>query len=188
MDEFRCLVVGHSFVVRLKKAMCAGALGTHMGFKLHQCNTILLGRGGLGTDGVKRLVSPVMGTFQPHIIHLEIGTNDLCCSQPSLVGSKILDLVQWFREWGVLQITAGQVLFRQPISCLPDFNSKVVELNSFLQASLSTYHYASFWAHHGMWSPTAPVLSKDGVHLNEAGMHLFYRSLRGALLKSSRNC
>ena len=69
MEEFRCLVVGHSFVVRLKNAMCAGAVGTHMGFKLHQCNTILLGRGGLGTYGVRRLVSPVMRTFQPHIIH-----------------------------------------------------------------------------------------------------------------------
>ena len=110
MDEFRCLVVGQSLLPDLK--MCAGAIGTHMGFKLHQCNIILLGRGGLGTDGLRKLVSFVMGTFQPHI-YLEKGADDLCCSQPSLVGSKVLDLVQWFRDWGVLQITVGQVLHCQ---------------------------------------------------------------------------
>ena len=68
-----CLVIGHSFVNRLDHAIHAGSVGVHHGFNLSQCEIKLLVRGG------KRIATPFLRTFQPHVVHLEIGTNDLSC-------------------------------------------------------------------------------------------------------------
>ena len=90
----KVLVFGHSFVRRLHRDLTTqfdmqAALNNNLpdvSIKLH----------GIGGRTVDKLVKYDFGyvqKFQPNIVILEVGTNDLPLTKPETVGSKIDDLV-----------------------------------------------------------------------------------------------
>ena len=62
--------------------MQSGMHGFHPNFNLTQCECVLLGIGGFKVTQVEEVVQDTMWGFQPHVVYLELGTNDLCHSSP----------------------------------------------------------------------------------------------------------
>ena len=124
--------------------------------------------------------------FQPRVIILELGTNDLCVvgQRPESVGSDIEHLVQVLHDHcGAEFIMVCLVIYRSAIPPhVPNFSHKVDLLNKYLKVVLEPLPYAEAWIHRGLQSPSIAVLCRDGVLLNEAGNYAFYRSYRGAIL------
>ena len=128
---------------------------------------------GIGGRTVAKLRSFDLGrvrAFQPHVVILEIGSNDLCeAGQRSVRPGKF--------------VVVCQILNRATApSQHPDYNLGVQVLNNYLKVVLEPLSYAEFWNHKGLRRPSIPMLLRDGVHLNDRGNYALYRSYRGAIL------
>ena len=87
----KVLVFGHSFVRRLHRDLTTqfGVLN----FNLPDVSIKLHGIGGRTVDKLVKYDFGYVQKFQPNIVILEVGTNDLLLMKPETVGSKIDDLV-----------------------------------------------------------------------------------------------
>lgn len=124
----------------------------------------------------------MVAQFQPDIVFLQIGTNDLTLRGMSSVklGSEMEDFVRLLHEeYGVRYICVGQTIKREHRG---DFNANVSILAQYLKTVLEPLPYAIYWTHRGFWRSCRPYLSYDGVHLNREGQHKLYKSIRGAVL------
>ena len=180
------LFLHHSLVRRLQTFLTEHheRRATH-NMNLPHENVSFLGIG--GRTASKRLSFDLdkIKAFQPKIIILELGTNDLCVvgQRPESVGSDIEHLVQVLHDHcGAEFIMACLVIYRSAIPPhVPDFSHRV-DLNKYLKVVLEPLPYAEAWSHRGLQSPSIAVLCRDGVHLNAAGNYALYRSYRGAIL------
>ena len=181
----RALVVGHSFIKRLKHDMNRGLIPQNLG--LSWCKVRMLGIGGLTADYLKVRSEKMMKEFRPHIVYIEIGCNDLSEGiGPEVVGSEIDEYVSWLLDLGIRKVLVGQLIFQEnDPPDVPDYNDKVIILNKYLKAVINDKESALFWAHRGMWRPSSPVLGKDGLHLSEYGQKQLFRSIRGALIHAA---
>ena len=181
------LFLHHSFVRRLQTFLtehherCA----TH-NMNLPHENVSFLGIGGRTVSKKLSFDLDKIKAFQPKIIILELGTNDLCVmgQRPESVGSDIEHLVQVLHDHcGAEFIMVCLVIYRPAIPPhVPDFSHKVDLLNKYLKVVLQPLPYTEAWSHRGLQSPSIAVLCRDGVHLNAAGNYALYRSYRGAIL------
>ena len=120
--------------------------------------------------------------FQPHIIILEIGTNDLSMARPETVGSKIDDLVALLLTVPTVKVIGVcLVTFR---ASSPEFNEKVTLLNQYLKVVFEDVFNVFCWTHKGFTQPTISPLLKDGVHFTRRAEYTLYCSYRGAILKA----
>ena len=74
-----------------------------------------------------------------------------------------------------------QICVCQTLNCENDaaFNTRVKFLTKYLKVP-----YCFFGGHRGFWNTSQRYFARDGVHLNKLGQYKYYRSLRGAVLKS----
>lgn len=126
----RVLVLGHSFVWRLENFIRRSTRPcVEPDFALPQPTSIHFhGIGGHTVHFLQRYDLAVVRTFQPTILILEIGSNDLC--NPNLLVNDLafdlLRLIYTFHfQYGVVHIIVGQILpqMQTPRRC-PDFNSR----------------------------------------------------------------
>ena len=100
--------------------------------------------------------------FQPRVIILELGTNDLCVvgQRPESVGSDIEHLVQVLHDHcGAEFIMVCLVIYWSAIPPhVPDFSHKVDLLNKYLKVVLEPLPYAEAWIHRELQSPSIAVL------------------------------
>ena len=128
---------------------------------------------------------PVVALFAPDILILQLGTNDLSLLDPLVVGSSIEELVTVLQDtYNVKLICVCQTLLGSD----PVFNARVRAFNKYLKTFLEALPYVFSWGHRGFWNASQRFLARDGVHLNRQGQYKFFRSLRGAVLKSLRIC
>ena len=128
---------------------------------------------------------PVIASFAPDIVILQLGANDLSQLDPLVVGSSIEELVTTLHDrYNIKIVCVCQTLRGSD----PVFNARVHALNKYLKTLLEALPYSFFWGHRGFWNSSQGFLARDGVHLNRQGQFKFYRSLRGAVLRSLRTC
>ena len=181
------LILGHSFVRRLQTFLTEhhDRRAAH-NMNLPHENISFLGIGGRTVSKILSFDLDKIKAFQPKVIILELGTNDLCVvgQRPESVGSDIEHLVQVLHDHcGAEFIMVCLVIYWSAIPPhVPDFSHKVDLLNNYLKVVLEPLPYAEAWSHRGLQSPSIAVLCRDGVHLNAAGNYALYRSYRGAIL------
>lgn len=183
MDQPRVLILGHSFIRRLREFIARNASDYDLKFNICDSFTIRWhGVGGRTVSKLKQFDLSVVAQFQPDVVFLQIGTNDLTLRGMSAVklGSEIEDFVRLLNEeYGVRFICVGQTIRREHRG---DFNANVSILAQYLKTVLEPLPFAIYWTHRGFWRSCRPYLSYDGVHLNREGQHKLYKSIRGAVL------
>lgn len=189
----RVLILGHSFVSRLQNAIHHGPLSscTRPTFDLDKCCEICMyGVGGRTIEKLQRLDMGVVGRFQPDVLILEIGTNDLSHTRPETVGSDIESFIQLVRrQFGVRVVGLCEVLnrkIRNQHFFDGAFNRQADLLRQYLHVVLSDMPGVFIWQHKSiiLAEPELCLLSRDGVHLSDHGEYRLYRSYRGAILKA----
>lgn len=138
IPSHRILVLGHSFIWRLKRFMTNSTLPcVEPDFALPPSTLLRFhGVGGRTVPALRRHDLSVVAAFNPTIIVLEIGSNDLC--DPNLtvltLATNILHLINLLHfRFYVLHIIVGEILPRvkTPPYC-PNYNARVAHLNHTL--------------------------------------------------------
>ena len=180
MAEPRVLVLGDSFIRRLRLFLSRDSHDFSVDFKLSHCHWHRVG--GRTVSKTLHLDLNVIESFRPEIVIMQLGSNDLTDSDPLHVGSAIEDFVRLLHDtYGVKVVCVCQTIMRQGAVV---FNRKAKLLTKYLRVVLEPIPYAIFWGHRGFWRPTQNFYARDGVHLNSPGQVKYHRSLRGAILRS----
>lgn len=185
----RIMVLGHSFVWRLEKFVAESSLAcVNDKFQLSMSPTThFCGTGGRTMTKLRRFDLPVVAQFNPTVLILELGSNDLCNPYCDInyLASDIFDLVQAFHfQYNIKHIIVSAVMPRRtPPILFPPYNTRVSILNGILYHSLKNTPFATFWFHPSIFRSKTPVFLPDGVHLNSTGNHLLYHSYQKALLR-----
>jgi len=184
MGQPRVLVLGHSFIRRLRDFIVKNAPDYHLNLNLTDSVTVQWhGVGGRTIAKVRQFDLGEVIRFRPDIVFLQIGTNDLVQRgmSPLTVGSAIEDFVRLLHdEYGVRLICVGQTIRRHLAG---NFNANVRLLAQYLKTVLEPLPFAIYWTHRGFWRASNSYLSYDGVHLNREGQHKLFKSIRGAVMQ-----
>jgi len=179
------LLLGHSFIRRLSEDLQSQFdERANVNFKLSRDAIVHLhGVGGLTVRRLVRSKLGVVSSLSPHVVILEIGTNDLSTLAPEVVGSEIEELVRLLLEtYSIRAVGVCEVILRVRA---PLFNAAARTLNQYLNVVLDPIPNAFCWEHHGFSEPSQNPYS-DGVHVNSFGQYVLYRSYRGAILHALR--
>jgi len=183
MGEPRVLILGHSFIKRLRRFVLDNSPDYGLDFNLSDSvNIFWHGVGGRTIAKVQQHDLAEIIRIRPHIVYLEIGTNDLSQRgmSPLTVGSAIEEFVRLIHDnYGVSIVCVGQTVRRSPVG---NFNENVKLLAHYLKAVLEPLPFAVYWSHRGFWRPSLTYLSYDGLHLNKEGQHKLFKSIRGAII------
>ena len=126
----------------------------------------------------------VVTFFQPDIVILQLGSNDLTAHDPLHVGSAIDDFVRLLHvTYGVRLIYICQTLRSEADT---RFNRNVNVLTQYLRVIKEFIPYAHFWGHRGFWNAVHNFYARDGIHLDRGGQFKFYRRIRGVIFRSLR--
>ena len=181
MSVLRVLILGHSFIRRLREYIRRNA---DLDANLHILEGIELKWHGVGGRTVLKTVQfdlTVVEKFMPDIVILQLGTNDLSHLPAVNVGSAIEDLTRSLHDLlNVKCVCVCQTIYR---TGTPTFNKNVILLNQYLKVVLEPIPYAMFWSHKGFWRAKTNFMAREGIHLNGLGQYKLYRSLRGAVLR-----
>lgn len=190
----RIMVLGHSFVWRFEQFLTKSPTPCIHHWNLpDQVSFKFQGVGGRTVPLLKRLDLHIISKFKPHLLLLEIGSNDLCHShiKPDALADDIFRLVTLLHfKYHVPFIIVNQVLYRRRFPPhLRSYNSRVRCLNRALFRRLRHFKFTMFWHHYLLTRATVPILTADGIHLNRTGNHLLYHSYQDAIARTtSRPC
>ena len=184
-------IAGHSFVRRLNE-YATYQFGSYHNMKIENsvANVTTIGISGLTIDKLLHQHMHRITTTNPQIVYIEIGSNDLCDPNGDIrqIGLKIKEACKMLLRLGIKKVIIGEIVFRFGRGIprnVPDYNYKVLNLNRFLQVHLDSEAEPRllFWRHKYVWR-SALRLYIDGVHYNNDGNKRYFRSVRGALIKS----
>lgn len=183
------LVLGHSFVWRLDKFITDSSLScVTPNFQLPLSPKVQFsGIGGRTVTKLQKFDLPVVNRFQPTVLILEIGSNDLCipnCNSNDLA-TTIFHLIQRLHfDYHVDHIIVSQIMPRcSPPAVTPPYNTRVRQVNDNLYYLLKRAPFASLWYHFALLRLGNKVFLPDGVHLNQMGNHFLYHSYQKALFR-----
>ena len=179
------LLLGHSFIRRLRDD-----LRSHFDSRADdtfglQDDAIVHfhGVGGLTVAKLRRDLG-IVSSLSPHVVILELGTNDLANLSPEVTGSEIEELVRLLLDtFSVRVIGVCEVI---PRVRAPFFTGAASILNQYLCGVLEPISNVFCWRHRGFNNPSVDPYLPDGVHVNSFGQYCLYRSYRGAILKALR--
>lgn len=185
----RILVLGHSFVWRMNKFITETTFPcVDRHFHLTDAVPISFhGIGGRTVDSLRASDLHAVSAFNPTVIILEIGSNDLCDPNSAApeIAANILRLIQILHfQYRVPYIIFSQVLRRRrPPHMTPAYNNRVPHLNNAVRHLLRQVPFASIWFHTDLLRAKVNVFLQDGVHFNQIGNHLLYHSYQKAILR-----
>ena len=190
------LILGHSYITRLRKATDTGLFPRDFDLREYHINWWY--RGGATISTIRDNLPHVL-LSRPQIVVIQIGGNDF----DGLVSDSFLDipfqlltLARRIRQTSTVKAVYIGKLFYRDIhpKYLPTpthvqrYNNKVDSINELLEASAPTL--AKFQIHvrncKGRVLLRSAILSCDGTHLNQRGLKKFYRSIRGALVAAKK--
>ena len=178
----KLLVIGHSFVRRMRERLAGGGLRLARDFAA----TIIRGFGGMRLESLRQHIGYVKH-LEPTLIVVDIGTNDLaspmCCplalAEAVVTTAKEFAAVPSVRHVVVLQMMPRTKSRRSR----PNFNDACDVYNAHVRKLTKKLETVHSWSHRGMVMEWDKYLLPDGVHLNHAGMNKYIRSVRGAALQ-----
>ena len=185
--QTRIMVLGHSFVWRLEKFLNETALPCLPSHLINSTNTTLRfnGIGGQTVPQLRRVAVSEIRRCQPHLLIIEIGSNDLCNPHvtPDQLAQDIFNFIQTCYYHHKVPFTiVNQVLKRNHLPpALPSYNERVFRLNTLLHNKFQNIEFAVFWYHHSLTRAKTPILALDGIHLNHIGNHLLAHSYQNAI-------
>ena len=184
MAKQRVLIIGHSFVHRLKtfvqKKRHMQAFSSLRGM----ADIYFHGVGGRTIAKFRKFDFNVVRQLVPDVIIVQLGSNDLVELSPQTVGSELESLVRELYEIDSVQfVVVGQVLRRHTPNSV-EYNCKVGKLHQYLKVVLEPLPFCYYWRHRGFWKSKSELYLPDGVHLNNLGNYKFMRSIRGAVLQA----
>ena len=141
MAEPRVLVLGDSFIRRLRLFLSRDSHHFSVDLKLsHRAFIKWHGVGGRTVSKTLHLDLNVIESFQPEIIIMQLGSNDLTDSDPLHVGSAIEDFVRLLHDtYGVKVVYVCQNIMRQGAVVV---NRKAKLLTKYLRVVLEPIPYA----------------------------------------------
>ena len=196
----RLLLVGHSFLSRLRQYMMDEGLPAH--FNLDSIQDIhWFRRGGMRLDNVWVNQAPSAAfrssfqSFKPTHVYIELGTNDLShanYNEALCIARDLSDLVQWILHNSVKIVIWGKILYRLkdlrdiPRTARYDFGVDLILFEEYRQLVASSLHktlpgLARIWSHSHI-EARKNLICLDGVHLTNPGVKRYYYSLRGAFM------
>ena len=187
-------IVGHSFVKRLKTFIASSADLSHS-LNLPPGKFLVQYSGFPGAQVHDlRAKLDVISDFQPDLVIMLVGTNDLFHHSPSHTAAQITDLVDTLRfVLKVPEVVVCQTLnrgvpttpSRYPVD-VSEFAEKVSALNRTLDRTLKGF--ATLWRLKGFWSDEAhkAAISADGVHLSQIGNRKLFNNLRAIVVTFSK--
>ena len=144
MADPRVLILGHSFVHRLYSFIDSTS-NPVLTLSLGISEPLHVKWHGIGGRTIAKALAfdlHVVESFKPHVVILELGTNDLTHLDPTTVGSSLEDLTQVLHfRYGVQRIVVCQTIFRDKA---PAFNSQVTILNKYLEVVIPSLPHAYF--------------------------------------------
>ena len=120
----------------------------------------------------------------PNVVIMDIGSNDLCDKEadPDAVALLILALVELLlKDLPLRCLILCQVLPRKN-QLFSGYNERVWHSNGLLREAVKGIHGGKFWLQHSLCNPSQNIFTRDGIHLNDEGHQVLYRSYRGAIL------
>ena len=205
------LILGHSFIKRLKRA-CDAKERSKMSntFDIQRlCNILFKGIGGLTVNKLTKnngsLLRSLLDSTSPDIVFLQIGGNDLS-NDPTFIKAEEISLalvnvaILLHSQYGVKEIIIGHIMPRfKPYGAklrqknLKKYNRCVQLANILLQKEAATYNFIKIWNHNKKFQTLDKHVEilrtrfhNDGVHLSKSGTYYYYKSIRGALIGACR--
>ena len=185
----RIMILGHSFVWRLARFIAETDLPcVNQKFQLTTASAVSFhGIGGRTVLKLWQFDLTAIARFNPNIIILEIGSNDLCNPHLSVdnIATNILQVVQTIHfHYHVAHVIISQILPRRsPPQMSPPYNTRVEQLNQQLRHLFTPVPFATFWFHYSIRRSKSPVFLRDGIHLNHTGNHFLFHSYQKTLLR-----
>ena len=141
--------MGHSFIRRVHDFLCRN-FNAHIAKTLSLDGDLLIRWHGIGGRTVSKPREYDLGVveeFGPHVVLMQLGTNDLTTISAVETGSAIEDLCPLLYEsYGVELICVCQTLYRKDAS---SFNKRVDLLTKYLKVVLEPIPYVFYWRTEG---------------------------------------
>ena len=190
----KVLIQGHSFITRFKQFIREN--NEHYSFSLNLSpQEFMVQYSGRPGGKVHHLWSDENITdFEPEIIILQCGSNDLCdhTVSPMDLRDKLIEYIHHlFNTCNVQRVIVMQILHRlepeQHVRHRVDiewFNNRVDTFNHLISDSLGHIPLAYFAKHRGLCDHHVlyQAMHKDGIHLNSSGYPKYFRNIRSALM------
>ena len=176
----RALVLGHSFVRRLKKRMEKAGWELSLRHRVH-----LHGVGGRRIKTVYQNDGDVVRRYLPDVVFLQVGGNDITCREsPTDVFRMLERLVRWLsEELMVPTVIVGSIFCRRRPRGMSrrQYDRRKRKINLFLSRRYGAYRRGKrvFFFTHSFFRDR--YFERDGVHLNDRGNRMFFYSIRTAL-------
>ena len=187
------LFLGHSFVRRASQHLLSSNQ-SNLNLPLATHDVMFQFRGGAHIADIMHLYRKAPN-FNPDIVVIDIGTNDLFNFTNTPSHSLALQLFDTARHLvqhcGVRHVIILEVLPRTTwgrFGAPQSFSSRVARFNTMLKSLVSQHQEStpiSFWFHKGILADVSQFIL-DGCHLNPAGMTKYLKSVRRAILFQTR--
>ena len=145
MADPRIFILGRSFVHRLYSFIDSTS-NPVLSLSLGTSEPLRVKWHGIGGRTIAKALAfdlHVVESFKPHVVILELGTNDLTLLDPTTVSSFLADLTQVLHfHYGVQRIVVCQKIFKDKA---PEFKSQVTLLNKYLEVVTPSLPHAYFW-------------------------------------------
>ena len=137
--------------------------------------------------------------FEPHIVFLQIGSNDLCDAaiSPEAIAQDIVSYAEYILETlHVCYVIIGEVVPRL-VTFAPEYNERVFACNRLLKRALvrqagrhreEVNPRISLAPHAGLHSCDSAMYASDGIHLSARGNMRLVRSIRGGVIRAYKSC
>lgn len=188
----RLLFMGSSMVSRFAAAMSENA-AMEPNFGLEGCFVQAYGVSGRWAKDLKEDLWCVEA-FKPEVVIIHAGGNDLSSFKANgrieVVADYLINMAKLLHEQhGVKYVLISALLPRFWPYCWRDYPSnyeqKRVACNQILQAVLEETDYARLWTYTDITWPRG-LFGDDGVHLTPVGNKIWYKHLRGCVIRALR--
>lgn len=158
------------------------------------------GKPGATVESLKECQLSVVEDFEPHLVILDIGTNDLALpsSSPEKLASAIAELVHTLlTAYNIRHIVVLQILYRfrssrpnRRVINIEKFNKDVDTCNQLLSEKLSRFRTCKLWWHKGLWGENQrSMIDAGGVHLSKPkGQRKYFYNLRAIVVSYLKSC
>ena len=189
-SKVKCLILGHSFIARLRRDLTSNSsINMYLNSSFIQIDWCGINGATVDTLNTNEKVKSKLSEFKPHVVVLEIGSNDLCSpDDPKAIGKEIMQYVNnLIKHFNVHQVVVNCVIQRTKksrwVKDLKQYNKNVNILNQFLEAVCDHKERIHYWKHRSSLIKDLKLsLLDDGVHFNPQGQFVYYKSLRDAVL------